>query len=102
MAKIFKHSEEKFMANYQLFASSSKQFTFTDEAMTTKATKSEVIEMFKQGVVVNYGGVNYVPISCTTTGNTVTIVILTVSGSTVTPVTLGSDADEDDEAAGEK
>lgn len=90
MSKIFKNSEEKYMANYELFASSAKKYAFKDEAMTVKATRDEVVEMFKQGVIVNYGGKIYTPVECDASLATAFLAIVTVSGSTLTPVAIAS------------
>lgn len=91
MSKIFKKAEEKYMANYELFAATGKLFTFTDTAMTKKATKDEVVAMFKQGVVVNYNGKAYVPVECDATGTTAKLALATVSSNAIALVTIASD-----------
>lgn len=92
MSKIFKHAEEKYMANYELFASSAKKYAFKDEAMTVKATKDEVVAMFKQGVIVNYGGKIYAPVECDASGTTAILAIATVASNAFTLVAIASDA----------
>lgn len=89
--KIFADSEEKFVANYMLFAATGKLFTFTDAAMTKKATKDQVVEMFKKGVVVSYNNELYYPVECDPTGTTAKLALATVNGTTVTVVNIASD-----------
>lgn len=90
--KIYTDSEEKYVANYVLFAATGKLFTFTDAEMTKKATKDEVVNMFMKGVVVNYNGELYYPVECDATGTTAKLALATISSTTLNVVTIASEA----------
>lgn len=93
MSKIFANSEEKYVANYMLFADASHLFAFVDAEMTKKATKSEVVNMFKKGVAVDYAGKLYAPVACDASSDVAKLTLATVGSNAFVLVTITSDED---------
>ena len=92
MTKVFADAEDKYVLANILYGQTSDKYLYTDAEHTTKISKDDLFRACQVGVLVEYEGAYYAPLTfahdskkpCTT------VTIVTVADSTPTYVVLNS------------
>ena len=84
--RLYDTSEEKYIKTFVTYADTSDAVVCYDEDCDNEVSKADLINMFNKGMVINYNGQVYAPVSLKveTTKATVGIVTTTTSQSVTT------------------
>lgn len=92
MAKIerlYNNSEEQYIKTFVTYADTSDAVVCYDEDCENEVPKAELINMFNKGMVINYDGQIYTPVSLKVETTKATVgIVTTTTAETVTTVAV--------------